>query len=69
MDNTKKDRPKAATFRRQCPGLASANQRKLIIPDFQRIASPNPDGGGGVLPRGPRPAPGRDRRGFADAYN
>lgn len=45
----KKDRPKAATFGQSCPGLASTNIRKIIIPNSQRIASPNLDRGGGAF--------------------
>lgn len=72
MDRTKKDRPKAATFGQSCPGLASTNIRKIIIPNFQRIASPNLDRGGGTF-HIPGLDPGLHRRGLSynriDAYH
>ena len=67
MDRTKKDRPKAATFGQSCPGLASANIRKIIIPNFQRIASPNLDRGGGAF-HIPGLDPGCDWRGPRDSW-
>lgn len=67
MDRTKKDRPKAATFGQSCPGLASTNIRKIIIPNFQRIASPNLDRGGGAF-HIPGLDPGCDWRGLRDSW-
>ena len=66
MNSTKKDRPKAGTSEQSCPGLASANNTKVIITNFQRIASPNLDRGGGVFPYGPGLDPGCDWRGLRD---
>ncbi len=50
MKRTKKDRPKAGTFERPRPGLASGTMFEIIIPYPRKNASPNPDGGGGALP-------------------
>ena len=50
MKNAKKDRPKAGTFERPRPGLAPRTNRMIIISNSRQNASPNLDGGGGVLP-------------------
>lgn len=51
MKRAKKDRPEVAASRRHRPGLAPRNLRKIIISNSRQNASPNPDGGGGALPR------------------
>lgn len=68
MDRTKKDRPEAGTFEQSGPGLASANFAEIIIANFQRIASPNLDGGGGASPYGPGLDSGCDRRGLRNPW-
>ena len=50
MKNAKKDRPKTGTFEQSCPGLAPRTNRMIIISNSRQNASPNLDGGGGVLP-------------------
>lgn len=68
MNSTKKDRPEAGTFEQSGPGLASANIHEIIIANFQRIASPNLDRGGGASPYGPGLDSGCDRRGLRDPH-
>lgn len=68
MDRTKKDRPKVAASEQSCPGLASTNTHELIIANSRWIASPNLDGGGGVLPYGPGLDSGCNRRGLRNLW-
>lgn len=50
MKRAKKDRPKAGTFEQSRPGLSPRTVGKIIISNSRQNASPNLDGGGGVLP-------------------
>ena len=49
MNRAKKDRPKVAAFEQSRPGLAPRTTGKIIIANFRQIASPNLDGGGGLM--------------------
>lgn len=45
---TKKERPKAGTSGRSVPGLASENNRKIMITRFARKCKPRTSAGEGV---------------------